>query len=149
MSKPLAHPDTVLSSQESLRLMPPVPMTFRKAGKTDYIDGVLVPEGTLFYIPVCRLSLSGDAPCSQILTDPCRKHLERGLGRRRRGVSRHPRFFLHGEPTDTNQCRFNPSRWLNLPPNYNPIFSSLSFLAGPHGCIGKTMAIVEMKAILS
>jgi cytochrome P450 len=24
----------------------------------------------------------------------------------------------------------------------------LSFIAGPHGCIGKTMAIVEMKAVL-
>ena len=27
-------------------------MSFRQASKTDYIDGVLVPEGTLFYIPV-------------------------------------------------------------------------------------------------
>ncbi|KIM37470.1 hypothetical protein M413DRAFT_77217, partial [Hebeloma cylindrosporum] len=38
--------------QESLRLMPPVPMTFRQAAKTDYIDGVLVPKGTLLYIPI-------------------------------------------------------------------------------------------------
>jgi cytochrome P450 len=37
---------------ESLRVLPPVPMTFRKALKTDYIDGVLVPEGTILYIPV-------------------------------------------------------------------------------------------------
>lgn len=37
---------------ESLRVMPPVPMTVRVAAKTDYIDGVLVPKGTLFYIPV-------------------------------------------------------------------------------------------------
>lgn len=40
-------------SQESLRVLPPVPMTFRQAGKSDYIDGVLVPKGTIFYIPVC------------------------------------------------------------------------------------------------
>ncbi len=33
--------------------MPPVPMTFRQAAKTDYIEGVLVPKGTIFYIPVC------------------------------------------------------------------------------------------------
>ncbi|PPQ67620.1 hypothetical protein CVT26_006830 [Gymnopilus dilepis] len=98
--------------QESLRLMPPVPMTFRKAGKTDYIDGVLVPEGTLFYIPIRVVNTWKE---------------------------------VWGEDAE----EFNPSRWLNLPPNYNPIFSSLSFLAGPHGCIGKTMAIVEMKAILS
>lgn len=37
---------------ESLRVLPPVPMTFRQAAKTDYIDGVLVPKGTIFYVPV-------------------------------------------------------------------------------------------------
>ena len=40
---------------ESLRLMPPVPMTFRKAAKIEYIDGVLVPKGTIFYVPVGQL----------------------------------------------------------------------------------------------
>ncbi|KAG5645437.1 hypothetical protein DXG03_006261 [Asterophora parasitica] len=40
---------------ESLRVLPPVPMTFRSAAKTDYIDGVLVPKGTILYIPVCLL----------------------------------------------------------------------------------------------
>jgi len=43
---------------------------------------------------------------------------------------------------------FNPARWLNLPPKYNSSFSSLSFIAGPHACIGKTMSIIEMKAVL-
>ena len=33
--------------------MPPVPMTIRQAGKSEYIDGVWVPKGTLFYIAVC------------------------------------------------------------------------------------------------
>lgn len=42
--------------------MPPVPMTFRQAAKTDYINGVLVPEGTLFYIPVRFHSLSALCP---------------------------------------------------------------------------------------
>jgi hypothetical protein len=45
--------------------------------------------------------------------------------------------------------RFRPERWLNLPSSYNSTFSLLSFIAGPHGCIGKTMAIMEMKAILA
>ncbi len=45
--------------------------------------------------------------------------------------------------------RFRPERWLNLPKTYNPTFSLLSFIAGPHGCIGKTMAIIEMKAVLA
>jgi len=42
---------------ESLRVLPPVPMTFRKADKADYLDGIHIPEGTIFYIPV-RLSSS-------------------------------------------------------------------------------------------
>lgn len=37
---------------ESLRLLPPVPMTFRQAAKSDWIDGFWVPKGTLFYVPV-------------------------------------------------------------------------------------------------
>ncbi|KAH7921538.1 cytochrome P450 [Leucogyrophana mollusca] len=44
---------------------------------------------------------------------------------------------------------FRPERWHSLPETYNPAFSLLSFSAGPHGCIGKTMAMVEMKAILA
>jgi cytochrome P450 len=37
---------------ESLRVMPPVPVTIRTAAKTDYIDGVLVPKGTVLVLPV-------------------------------------------------------------------------------------------------
>lgn len=44
--------ETRCDRMEGLRLFPPVPMTFRQAAKTDYIDGVLVPKGTLLYIPV-------------------------------------------------------------------------------------------------
>ena len=40
---------------------------------------------------------------------------------------------------------FRPTRWLD-PPN-SAHFQS--FIAGPHACIGKTMAIIEMKAILA
>jgi len=42
---------------------------------------------------------------------------------------------------------FKPERWLNLPKQYNAQFSTIGFLAGPHACIGKTMAILEMKAV--
>ncbi|KZP30086.1 cytochrome P450 [Athelia psychrophila] len=44
---------------------------------------------------------------------------------------------------------FHPARWLDLPKTYNPTFSMLSFIAGPHGCIGRTMAMIEMKAVLA
>jgi cytochrome P450 len=42
---------------ESLRVMPPVPMTFRMSGKTQMLDNILIPKNTLFYIPV-RLNLA-------------------------------------------------------------------------------------------
>jgi len=51
---------------------------------------------------------------------------------------------IWGEDAD----QFRPERWLSLPETYNPAFSLLSFIAGPHACIGKTMAIIEMKAVL-
>ncbi|KAH7919380.1 cytochrome P450 [Leucogyrophana mollusca] len=44
---------------------------------------------------------------------------------------------------------FRPERWHSLPETYNPAFSLLSFSAGPHGCIGRTMAMMEMKAVLA
>ncbi|KAL0580962.1 hypothetical protein V5O48_001054 [Marasmius crinis-equi] len=45
--------------------------------------------------------------------------------------------------------QFNPSRWEKLPDNYDSTYSFLSFLTGPHSCIGKAMAVVELKAVLS
>lgn len=57
--------------------MPPVPMTFRQAAKTDYIDGVLVPEGTLFYIPVCFHSPSAYLPICSLFN--FQNHLARPL----------------------------------------------------------------------
>ncbi|PBK99680.1 cytochrome P450 [Armillaria gallica] len=97
---------------ESLRVMPPVPLTVRKTAKTDYIEGVLVPKGTLLHICI-------------------------------RNVNTWQTIW--GEDAE----EFRPQRWLNLPKTYNSTFSLLSFIAGPHGCIGKTMAIIEMKAVLA
>jgi len=98
--------------QESLRVLPPVPMSFRQAAKTDYIEGVLVPKGTILYIPIRVINTWKE---------------------------------IWGEDAE----EFHPARWLNLPKVYNSTFSTLSFFAGPHACIGKTMAIIEMKAVLA
>ncbi|KAL0571358.1 hypothetical protein V5O48_008331 [Marasmius crinis-equi] len=97
---------------ESLRVMPPVPLTVRKAAKTDYVEGILVPKGTLLWIPIRVVNTW-------------------------KGI--------WGEDAE----EFRPDRWLNLPKDYHPSFSLLSFIAGPHACIGKTMAIIEMKAVLA
>ncbi|KAF5344892.1 hypothetical protein D9758_011593 [Tetrapyrgos nigripes] len=101
---------------ESLRLYPPVPMTFRQAATNDYIDGIYVPKGTMFYIPIRVVNTLVD---------------------------------VWGEDAE----EFRPSRWLpgHLPDKYNvnPSLSMMSFIAGPHACIGKTMSIMEMKAVLA
>ncbi|KAK7044529.1 cytochrome P450 [Favolaschia claudopus] len=96
---------------ESLRVMPPVPLTLRMATKPDLVDGVLVPAGTVITIPIRVINTWKE---------------------------------VWGDDAE----EFQPARWLNLPEAYNPVFSQFSFIAGPHGCIGKTMAISEMKAVL-
>ncbi|KIK58654.1 hypothetical protein GYMLUDRAFT_694329 [Collybiopsis luxurians FD-317 M1] len=97
---------------ESLRVMPPVPLTLRESGKSDYIDGTFIPKGTLFWIPIRVINTWKE---------------------------------VWGDDAE----EFRPDRWLNLPKDYNSTFSTFSFIAGPHACIGKTMAIVEMKAVLA
>ncbi|KAI0319932.1 cytochrome P450, partial [Amylostereum chailletii] len=44
---------------------------------------------------------------------------------------------------------FKPERWRALPETYSVQYSLLSFIAGPHACIGRTMAVSEMKAVLA
>ncbi|KAJ6494059.1 cytochrome P450 [Mycena vitilis] len=97
---------------ESLRVLPPVPLTMRVAEKTDYIDGVLVPKGTVITLPIRVINTWKQ---------------------------------VWGEDAE----EFHPARWLSLPPAYNATFSQFSFIAGPHGCIGKTMAVIEMKTVLA
>ncbi|KAL1744731.1 cytochrome P450 [Schizophyllum fasciatum] len=97
---------------ESLRVLPPVPLTVRKAYKTDFLAGCLVPKGTFLHIPI-RVINTWTA--------------------------------IWGPDAED----FRPARWLDLPKTYNPAFSLMSFIAGPHGCIGKTMALMEMKVVLA
>jgi len=87
-------------------------MTLRIASKDTMIDGVLVPKGTIYYIPIKVVNTWKE---------------------------------IWGEDAE----EFKPERWLNLPKDYNSTFSMLSFIAGPHACIGKTMSIIEMKAVLA
>ncbi|TDL20852.1 cytochrome P450 [Rickenella mellea] len=108
--KQMEYLDSVV--MESLRIMPPVPMTLRRCAKDDYIDNVWIPKGTMLYIAIRVVNT-----------------------------------FKEVWGDDAEQ--FRPERWAELPKKYNPTFSLLSFLAGPHSCIGRTMAIAEMKAVLS
>jgi hypothetical protein len=56
-------------------------MTFRQAAKSDFIDGVFVPKGTIFYIPV-RIYIEPVYVMSiEIIVDSRHQHLETDLGR--------------------------------------------------------------------
>ncbi|KAF7316493.1 hypothetical protein MIND_00168400 [Mycena indigotica] len=108
--KSLSWLDCVIN--ESLRVLPPVPLTIREAGKTAYVDGVLVPKGTIITCPIRVVNTW--------------KH-------------------VWGEDAED----FRPSRWLEpMSKDYNPTYSHFPFIAGPHACIGKTMAVSEMKAVI-
>jgi cytochrome P450 len=37
---------------ESIRVMPPVPLTVRTTAREDYIEGVRIPKGTIVVVPV-------------------------------------------------------------------------------------------------
>lgn len=43
---------------------------------------------------------------------------------------------------------FKPERWFNLPEKYDRTFSMITFIAGAHACIGRTMSYLEMKAVI-
>ncbi|KAF7328581.1 hypothetical protein MVEN_02546200 [Mycena venus] len=112
--KSLTWLDCVIN--ESLRVLPPVSDPVRVAAKTGYIDGLLVPKGTVFNIPARSASIPV--------------------------INQRKEFW--GDDSE----EFHPARWLDLPKACNPTFSTYTFLSGPHGCIGKTMAVSEMKAVL-
>lgn len=97
---------------ETLRVFPAIPLDGCVANKTDYVGDILVPKGTVIYIPIA-------------------------IANTYKGT--------WGEDAE----EWKPERWLNLPKEYNPTYSFLSFLAGPHACIGKTMAMMELKFALA
>jgi len=109
-------------------------MTFRKTDKADYLDGIYIPEGTILYIPVRLLSFS---PTESIFTDVavliCKIRVINSWK------------TIWGPDAE----EFRPERWMNLPKSYHSQYSFMSFIVGPHACIGKTMAIIEMKTVLA
>lgn len=130
---------------ESLRLCPPVPWLFRMATIDGHIDGVFVPKGTMIYIPVSMLLFNrGCSPffSRSVLSTPL---LIYGVLTQKSGLTFLCQYSAHGWfPI----FRFRPERWLPLPETYDSTFSLMTFKAGPRACIGKQMAIIEMKAVL-
>ena len=46
-------------------------------------------------------------------------------------------------------CRFNPTRWLDPTKKYKTSPQFLAFLGGPHRCIARAMAIMQLKIVVS
>ncbi|KAJ7747815.1 cytochrome P450 [Mycena metata] len=44
---------------------------------------------------------------------------------------------------------FRPSRWLDLPSNFSPAFSSVPFSTGHSSCIGRALATMQLKMIIA
>ena len=130
---------------ESLRLFS-FGVNGRVAENDDYIDDVFVPKGTAVIIPVRRPSffkrlsvisvVVGSLECSY-------KH----LGRRCRQVT--PIILILFYRSYLSIIRFNPARWLDSTKKLKTSPPLLSFLTGPHRCIAKVMAIIQMKIVLS
>ncbi|KAL9940720.1 hypothetical protein V8E36_000208 [Tilletia maclaganii] len=58
-----------------------------------------------------------------------------------------PSFVVNTDingPWGADAHEFKPERWLDLPEGYDPSLSLLTFIAGAHQCIAKTMAQTEM-----
>lgn len=106
--------------QETLRIKPAIPGTARETSKDSWIDGIWVPKGTV-------LSISSYA------------------------INTNPRYW--GATGDLEE--FKPERWIGSGSNgpaksedFDQTYSFFSFIAGNHHCIGRNMAILEMKAVL-
>ena len=136
---------------ESLRVLPPVPLTVRKAHKTDFLAGHLVPKGTFLHIPV-RRPVHSRLRERRLISSPSQIRVintwQAVWGPDAEECVPYAFVYLRTGTHDSPPSSFRPSRWLDLPKTYNPAFSFMSFIAGPHGCIGKTMALIEMKAVL-
>jgi len=53
----------VMPRMESLRLLPSVPITIRRAATTDYIDGIKIPKGTMVPISVSLIIQHNNNVC--------------------------------------------------------------------------------------
>lgn len=74
---------------ESLRVMPPAPVINRTAREEGVLDGIVIPKGTMLYIPVSisRLLELQELCVSHgyVSKDSCYQHVESYVGRRCRG----------------------------------------------------------------
>lgn len=59
-----------------------------------------------------------------------------------RGLQMNPRIFPDPE-------RFDPTRWLDNSPNDQHTFPELSFTLGQHSCLGKNLAILELRTVIA
>ncbi|KAJ7455984.1 cytochrome P450 [Mycena galericulata] len=114
---------------ESLRVSSPFPVVVREATKVGRIDGFLVPKGTVIVIPVSSfMRIYSHRPTGGLQIEAINTRQE-----------------VWGPDADD----FRPSRWLDLPLGLNLKFSTLTFLAGPLHCMGRPVALMQLKMIVA
>lgn len=134
----LPYLDAVIA--ETLRVSCTGPVSFRQAQQDCAIFGRKIPAGTP--IVLVTAGPSYDAPLHerpQILRNLRSRTSQ--LGADKKGILQWQTMPAVGE--------FEPERWLDVTGRFNPQAGpSLPFSAGPRGCFGKKIALLEMRLML-
>ncbi|KAI0337445.1 cytochrome P450 [Trametopsis cervina] len=109
---------------ESLRVFPPIPTSFREAKVDTWVDGTLVPKGTMIYIGIRTMNMN-EAYWGPDAAEFC------------------PERWLH-IAQDKQTATFDPTKPMG--PENSAAFES--FLFGSHACMGRDMAMSELRIIL-
>ncbi|KAI0058317.1 cytochrome P450 [Artomyces pyxidatus] len=139
-----------------IRAHPSDTPTMEELNAIPYLDNV-VREVLRLYAPVNNTERVADVDAVIPLSKPfLDKH---GVLQHELRVKKRSRFLIpirainrSTELWGEDACQFRPERWDNLPESASSVPSvysnMLTFIAGPHACIGYRFSVIETKAIL-
>ncbi|KAJ4369655.1 hypothetical protein N0V83_005417 [Neocucurbitaria cava] len=129
---------------ESLRLSLTGPVSFRQTLERCDILGHSIPAGTP--IVLVTAGPSYDSPDMPIAPEYVRSKTSQASYLRKHATHSN----LKATPLIANLQAFNPSRWIREDGTFDQdSIHMLPFSAGPRGCFGKKIALLEMKMMLA
>jgi cytochrome P450 len=135
---PLPYLDAVIS--ETLRLSNTAPVSFRETVVQCDILGHTVPAGT----PIILVTAGPSYQSPQMVDTP-----EYLRSKTSQAKALTVRESTNPKASQSPHATFDPSRWLREDGSFNPdAVQSLPFSAGPRGCFGKKIALLELKIML-